>query len=96
MKTNNYKFITSSITFNLLREKSTKFFKIYNHYYINNNNNNNHTILTFNSVTAFRVTIKGGGSGALAKKSAIGAFGGANNLACKQSSCMGVRKISGT
>lgn len=75
------------VTFLVLKTSKKAVFKRTSKYY---------EFLTFNSVTAFLVTIKGGGSGALAKKSAIGAFGGANNLACRQSSCIGVRKISGT
>jgi hypothetical protein len=40
--------------------------------------------------------MKDGGSGVLAKKSAIGVVGGwANSFVCKHSSIKGVRKISG-
>jgi hypothetical protein len=46
--------------------------------------------------TAFLVTMKDGGSGVLAKKSAIGVVGGwANSFVCRHSSIKGVRKISG-
>ena len=45
--------------------------------------------------TAFLVIRKGGGSGTLARKSAIGVLGGARSLVCKQSERREVRNISG-
>ena len=39
---------------------------------------------TFSRCTALRVIMKAGGSGALARNSAIGQFTGANNLVCRQ------------
>jgi hypothetical protein len=49
----------------------------------------------FSKLTAFLVAKGGGGSGALAKKSAMDVLKGASNLAAKQSSCKGRRRISG-
>ena len=47
----------------------------------------NNNSFTFSKCTALRVIRNAGGSGALAKKSAIGQLIGANSFVCRHNSC---------